>query len=99
MSSAPVDPKLELWTHVVVGYDDQPEAIDSRALASFEDEALAKQFVRILTDYQARRPALGNIEALREWVARHPCAPVAGLFNRYELHHVPHLEAAPRETT
>ncbi|WP_158892474.1 MULTISPECIES: hypothetical protein [unclassified Pseudomonas] len=99
MSGATDDLTREIWTHVVLGFDDQPAPIDSRALASFEDEALAKQFLHILTDYQARQPDPNNLEALREWVARHPCAPVAGLFNRFELHRVPHLQAAPPEAT
>jgi hypothetical protein len=98
MSEVPKDFKQEVWTYVVVGFDDQPEPINPRALASFEDEALAKQFVRILMDYHARQPDPDDLEELRDWVATHPCPPVAGVFNCFELHRVPHLEAAPKSS-
>lgn len=97
MSGVPKGSKHDIWTYVVVGFDDQPEPINPRALASFEDEALAKQFVQILMDYHARQPDPDDLEDLREWVAGHPCPPVAGLFNCFELHCIPHVEAAPKK--
>ncbi|WP_420030816.1 hypothetical protein ACN429_24635 (plasmid) [Pseudomonas oryzihabitans] len=65
---------------------------------SFDDEAEAKQFVRILTDHNARQPDPDDLEELHERVAGHPFAPVAGLFNHFELHRFLHLEAGPKKS-
>ncbi|WP_273808297.1 MULTISPECIES: hypothetical protein [unclassified Pseudomonas] len=53
--------------------------------------------MRISTDYHARQPGPDDLEELREWVVGHPSAPVAGLFNRFEPHRVPHFEAGPKK--